>query len=139
MITVLEIEKKIKDLREKLKPKNDQILCRPIGLSEYLKHLEPGDILVARQKSSLDEKEKFIKILDIKNSSSRVDVYPAVIYNTDDFECEGFAGFSEERWEIIYIDKDPKKIDTRFMDFCKNFCIMDCDGCPIKQIINEKT
>ena len=135
-MTALEIEKKIKDLREKLKLKNDQILYRPIDLLEYL---EPGDILVARQKPGLDEKEKFIKILDIKNSSSRVDVYPAVIYNTDDFECEGFAGFSEERWEIIYIDKDPKKIDTRFMDFCKNFCIMDCDGCPIKQIINEKT
>lgn len=136
MMTALEIEKKIKDLREKLKPKNDQILYRPIDL---LESLEPGDILVARQKSGLNEKEKFIKILDIKNSTSRVDVYPVVIYNTDNFECEGFTGFSEERWEIIYIDKDPKKIDTRFMDFCKNFCIMDCDGCPIKQIINEKT
>lgn len=135
-MTALEIEKKIKDLREKLKLKNDQILYRPIDLLEYL---EPGDILVARQKPGLNEKEKFIKILDIKSSTSRVDVYPAAIYNTDDFECEGFTGFSEERWEIIYIDKDPKKIDTRFMDFCKNFCIMDCDGCPIKQIINEKT
>lgn len=136
MMTALEIEKKIKDLREKLKPKNDQILYRPIDL---LESLEPGDILVARQKSGLNEKEKFIKILDTKNSTSRVDVYPVVIYNTDNFECEGFTGFSEERWEIIYIDKDPKKIDTRFMDFCKNFCIMDCEGCPIKQIINEKT
>lgn len=135
-MTTLEIEKKIKDFRQKLKLKNDQILYRPIDL---LESLEPGDILVARQKSSLDEKEKFIKILDIKSSTSRVDVYPAAIYSTDDFKCEGFAGFSEERWEIIYIDKDPKKIDTRFMDFCKNFCIMDCDGCPIKQIINEKT
>ena len=136
MMTALEIEKKIKDLREKLKPKNDQILYRPIDL---LESLEPGDILVAREKSGLNEKEKFIKILDIKNSTSRVDVYPVVIYNADNFKCEGFTGFSEERWEIIYIDKDPKKIDTRFMDFCKNFCIMDCEGCPIKQIINEKT
>ena len=136
MMTALEIEKKIKDLREKLKLKNDQILYRSINLFESL---EPGDILVARQKSGLNEKEKFIKILDIKSSTSKTDVYPVVVYNTTNLECEGFMGFSEEWWEIIYIDKDPKKIDTRFMDFCKNFCIMDCDGCPIKQIINEKT
>lgn len=135
-MTTLEIEERIKDLREKLESRTDQssYLYKPINLFESL---EVGDILVAKRKNQHDEEEKFVKILD--NRSFGEKYYPAVVYNITNLKSEGFMGLSEESWEIIYINKDPKKIDTRFMNFCKNFCIMDCEGCPIKQIINEKT
>lgn len=136
-MTTLEIEERIKDLREKLESRTDQssYLYKPINLFESL---EVGDILVAKRKNQHDEEEKFVKILD--NRSSSMNYYPAVVYNIINLESEGFMGLSEESWEIIYINKEPPKIDSvKILDFCKNFCIMGCEGCPIKQTINEKT